>query len=299
MRNRAFLALAILAAGAVASAQKTFAVPHILEASGSILGVVFDCDGGQLTHSGHRQGATDDFQLLRTLHMRVGETPEVLQRTKNAMQGITGSKPYTGSIHRYVKGGMGGKFTFEAGPITEVGFPALDSAAKEAGFFDVFMEVQNVRNYVQIDNSPEEKERVKQQKMWLPSNFRVSIGDLPASRVSKVDSFTFKQAVGDYSERPVWTSSNGISMIIPAEDAAPYEEWLRKKMIHFELFTPNESSQMLTIEYQDDNEVPFFTLSVLVNIESVGFADIFGGTTATPGRDVRLSFRAVNNPGVK
>ncbi len=33
------------------------------------------------------------------------------------------------------------------------------------------------------------------QKMFLPSNFRFEIGSLPCQGVSKIDAFTFKQAV--------------------------------------------------------------------------------------------------------
>jgi hypothetical protein len=78
--------------------------------------------------------------------------------------------------------------------ITSVTVPKLDGASKDAAYFDIEFEAEQVR----WSKGGGEDIRGKigpKQKAWLCSNFRVEIGGLPCSRVATVDSFTWKCSV--------------------------------------------------------------------------------------------------------
>lgn len=78
--------------------------------------------------------------------------------------------------------------------ITSVTVPKLDGSSKDAAYFDVEFESEQVR----WSKGGGEDIRGKigpKQKAWLCSNFRVEIGALPCSRVATVDAFTWKCSV--------------------------------------------------------------------------------------------------------
>jgi hypothetical protein len=78
--------------------------------------------------------------------------------------------------------------------ITSVTVPKLDGASKDAAYFDIEFEAEQVR----WSKGGGEDIRGKigpKQKAWLCSNFRIEIGALPCSRVATVDSFTWKCSV--------------------------------------------------------------------------------------------------------
>jgi len=78
--------------------------------------------------------------------------------------------------------------------ITSVTVPKLDGSSKDAAYFDVEFESEQVR----WSKGGGEDIRGKigpKQKAWLCSNFRVEIGSLPCSRIATVDSFTWKCSV--------------------------------------------------------------------------------------------------------
>jgi hypothetical protein len=81
--------------------------------------------------------------------------------------------------------------------ITEVGFPALDGASKEPAFLTIVFSPERTTYKTASGKYPPSSGK---QKQWLCSNFRLKLGDLPCSRVSKIDAFTIKQSV---TESPV------------------------------------------------------------------------------------------------
>ena len=78
--------------------------------------------------------------------------------------------------------------------ITSVTCPKLDGSSKDAAYFDVEFEAEQVRWSKGAGDDIRGKIGPKQ-KAWLCSNFRVEIGSLPCSRVATVDSFTWKCSV--------------------------------------------------------------------------------------------------------
>ncbi len=78
--------------------------------------------------------------------------------------------------------------------ITSVTVPKLDGGSKDAAYFDIEFDAEQVR----WEKGGGEDIRGKigpKQKAWLCSNFRVEIGGLPCDRVATVDTFTWKCSV--------------------------------------------------------------------------------------------------------
>ena len=78
--------------------------------------------------------------------------------------------------------------------ITSVTVPKLDGSSKDAAYFDVEFEAEQVR-WSKGDQSDIRGKIGPKQKAWLCSNFRIEIGALPCSRIATVDSFTWKCSV--------------------------------------------------------------------------------------------------------
>jgi hypothetical protein len=78
--------------------------------------------------------------------------------------------------------------------ITSVTVPKLDGSSKDAAYFDIEFEAEQVR----WSKGGGEDIRGKigpKQKGWLCSNFRFELGALPCNRVATIDSFTWKCSV--------------------------------------------------------------------------------------------------------
>jgi hypothetical protein len=84
--------------------------------------------------------------------------------------------------------------TFSRALITEVTVPKLDGSSKDAAYFDIGFEAEEVR-WAKGGGEDIRGKIGPKQKAWLCSNFRVEIGGLPCERVATVDSFTWKCSV--------------------------------------------------------------------------------------------------------
>ena len=87
--------------------------------------------------------------------------------------------------------------------ITEVGFPALDAASKDAAKMTIKIRPEWTRINVRPGGSVSGMINTKAQKKWLPANFRLQIAGLDCTRVNKIEAITVKQKV---VENPVGTS---------------------------------------------------------------------------------------------
>jgi hypothetical protein len=83
---------------------------------------------------------------------------------------------------------------FKRALITEVTVPKLDGSSKDAAYFDIGFEAEEVR-WLKGGGEDIRGKIGPKQKQWLCSNFKVEIGGLPCTRVATVDSFTWKCAV--------------------------------------------------------------------------------------------------------
>ena len=271
---------------AVAAAAQSHAVPYVMYGDGSFFDVGYDVEGLQATtvkgkpyvpKGCVKSTASQNTQSLRMMCSEIDGTPKT---------------PTRFSIHRaeHGKGGIAGagrvSFTYQG--LTAVYMPELDVAATQAAFFELEFLASDVTFDGLEATSPAEKDAIKAQKMWLPSNFRVSLGDMPTARINKVESFTIKQGIADLDGdgRLDFVIPEAITFTLPVEDSGPYQDWFKATS------SGQETLKTLMIEYDDNDNLPVVTMIVPVSIESIGFADLFLGTTATPGRDVQVQCRA-------
>jgi hypothetical protein len=84
--------------------------------------------------------------------------------------------------------------TFQNALITSLTVPKLDGGSKDAAYFDVEFEAEQVR-WAKGGGEDIRGKVGPKQKAWLCSNFRVEMGGLPCNRIASVDSFTWKCAV--------------------------------------------------------------------------------------------------------
>ncbi len=154
--------------------------------------------------------------------------------------------------------------------ITSVTVPKLDGASKDAAYFDVEFEAEQVR----WSKGGQEDIRGKigpKQKAWLCSNFRVEIGGLPCSRVATVDSFTWKCSVSadqigifrEPTKHPAKVTVPEIKLTISSADHDAWAQAAKKWFIdghHLEsdemhgrivFLDPNMSDELGEVELQN------------------------------------------------
>jgi hypothetical protein len=84
--------------------------------------------------------------------------------------------------------------TFMNALITSVTVPKCDGSSKDAAYFDLEWEAEQVR-WAKAGGEDIRGKIGPIQKAWLCSNFEFTMGSLPCKRVATVDSFTWKCAV--------------------------------------------------------------------------------------------------------
>ncbi|MCH7653519.1 MAG: hypothetical protein IIB14_07585 [Chloroflexi bacterium] len=115
--------------------------------------------------------------------------------------------------------------------ISEVKFPSLDAGSRDPAFLTVKLEPGRI-NY-QSSAGDLTLDSTSRSNKWLASNFRVEIGDLPTSKVSKIDSFTWKQrivsdevgAFRDATPKSTNIEVPNITLTISMADLQPWLEW--------------------------------------------------------------------------
>jgi phage tail-like protein len=90
-----------------------------------------------------------------------------------------------------------GRLNFFEALITEVGFPALDAASKDAAKMTVKIAPETTRTVAKVGNDVQAPVGKGEQKKWLPSNFRLKIDNLEKAcpKVNKIEALTIKQKV--------------------------------------------------------------------------------------------------------
>jgi hypothetical protein len=115
--------------------------------------------------------------------------------------------------------------------IEEITIPSMNASSRQPAFFTIKFKPEEI-TYAKGNNAIQNVVSVRQ-KTWLCSNFRLRIGDLPCSRVSKVDSFTIRQSVSAQalgnvhdggSDRTTVEFPN-LKVTFSAVDLDPWHDW--------------------------------------------------------------------------
>jgi phage tail-like protein len=167
------------------------------------------------------------------------------------------------------------RLTFTNGLITEIGFPALDAASKDAAKMTIKFKPEITRQ-TQRTGGPsivgqfENKQAV--QKKWLPANFKLRIDGLDkgCSRVNKIEAITVKQkvsehAVGemrDYEQEPMHLEIPNLVITFPESHGDEFYKWHEDFVIKgnngdeaekggtLEYLTPNLKEVLFTLTFQ-------------------------------------------------
>jgi hypothetical protein len=156
-----------------------------------------------------------------------------------------------------------GYLDFRDALITEFGMPGLDGSSKEAAFFTMTVRPQETTrrkgDRVKLQGD------VKKQKL-LRSNFRVTVGSLPTTRVKAVDAMSFTMRVQERRDQrfaqiiPTIVELPDLMMTIAGADLAPWEDWFTDFVINgnndsaaevsgaIEYLAPNGKDVLATLE---------------------------------------------------
>jgi hypothetical protein len=120
---------------------------------------------------------------------------------------------------------------FESALITEVSFPALDGASKDAAYMTVKLQPEYTNRAKGSGAALGAKTTTA--KKWLCSNFRLTLGDLDCSRVTKIDSLTIKRQMQDddvggargYARVPGNLEVSDLVVTLPEAYAQDFADW--------------------------------------------------------------------------
>jgi phage tail-like protein len=128
--------------------------------------------------------------------------------------------------------------TFSGALITEVGFPALDGAAKEPAYLTVKFAVESMKLEKASGKYPAEREAQaewQKQRMWLPSNFTFKLDKFGSRELpnAKVDAFTVKQniivcptgGILEPTKEPGRIEFPNLSVTVMERDADVWRKW--------------------------------------------------------------------------
>lgn len=185
------------------------------------------------------------------------------------------TNPRTGALAYGRRNGAIIACDFRNALITEIGMPALDAASKDAAKMTIKLspEASRFRRASSMASPP----NAKTQKQWLPANFRLSLGDLPCSRVNKIESLTVKQSVivddtGTQREPirvPGKIEFPNLTVHLPEADAGPWLAWFEDFVIKGNNDDSKQKNGQLTYLATDGS--PLFVLD-FTGAGIVGFA---------------------------
>lgn len=142
---------------------------------------------------------------------------------------------------------------FVDGVITAVTFPTLDGSSKEPAYMTVKIDPEEI-HYKPGDGSLIAGEADRTAKNWLVSNFRFELGDLPCSRVARIDSFTWKQTLveeqavrsPDVGGRSTRLEVPNLKVTVSMADVAAWQDWHRNFVIEGKCSDADELTGAIT-----------------------------------------------------
>ena len=147
------------------------------------------------------------------------------QWIKDSMDGkaVRISGGVRGSIHQKFR------LNFTNALITEIGFPALDAASKDAAKMTIKFSPESSRRAEDTGAPPQ----MPFTWPWLASRFILEIDGLDCSRVSKIDAFVVKQTLAetsvgtlrDYQKEPAKIEFPNISITLPESASGSFQDW--------------------------------------------------------------------------
>lgn len=121
------------------------------------------------------------------------------------------------------------RLEFNNALMTEVAFPALDAASKDAAKMTIKISPEATRMKTGAAGGTVLRTKDSAiQKKWLPANFRLKIDRLDCSRVNKIEAIIIKQKVGRgtaYLMGSPNPETSPMVITLPEAQAKPFYEW--------------------------------------------------------------------------
>lgn len=219
---------------------------YILELEGKVVGTVSSVEGGYaVADVVTEQLGPDHIQrkhignvkyedITVTMNIGSGMSIELLQWVKDMIERKATRKngAVVAADFNYKELS---RLSFTNAIITEVTFPALDAASKDAAKMTLKFKPEYTRYLFGTGARIDTKAITVKQKQWLPANFRLKIDglDQATSRVNKIDSITIKQKViensvgemRDYEKEPVALEMPNLVISIPEVLGQEFFKW--------------------------------------------------------------------------
>jgi phage tail-like protein len=141
---------------------------------------------------------------------------------------------------------------FRQALLTETTVPALDAASKDAGYFRLKLSPEIVT--VRKGSGKLSANSAKQSHLFMPRNFRLQIDGLDCTKVSRIDSFTVKQAVAiddvgearSYMKEPGRIDFPNLRITLAEVSAQSWRDWMEKFVIDGNSGPESEKNGVLT-----------------------------------------------------
>jgi hypothetical protein len=197
------------------------------------------------------------FDLLPPVYDWISNTWSKTQPLKNGAVVLTDYQFQTVRTHE-----------FTHALITETTIPACDGSSKEPGYLTIKF-APEITRVKKGDGDQIQNPVSKKQKIFIPSNFRLSIQGLEdaCNKVSKVDAFTIKQTPApdapgnDREKEPGKLEFPNLKITLPEADSGPFADWFNSFVLlgnatddqerngTLELLAPNLKDVLATIKF--------------------------------------------------
>ncbi len=151
--------------------------------------------------------------------------------------------------------------------ITETTIPAMDASSKDPAFMTIKWAPEYTRT--KASSGKVTAPIATQQKMWLPSNFKLQIDGLDCTKVNKIDAFTVKQSivannVGDTRDallEPGTVEFPDLAITFAASSSETWQKWFDDFVIQgnngqesekngtLTFLSPNLQSELGTVKF--------------------------------------------------
>jgi hypothetical protein len=138
--------------------------------------------------------------------------------------------------------------------ITETTIPAMDGTSKEPAYLTLKTGCESMRE-VQASNIDTGKYGKNEQKVFLPSNFKLEIDGLDCTRVKKIDAFTVKRLITsdstgqarDSQKQPDKIDFPDLKITLAGAGAASWKQWFDDFVVKGNSSQAKEKSGTLTL----------------------------------------------------
>ena len=269
----AFCACVLFALAPIFAAADTFSYPHVLEKDGVIIGIAWNPTGGQ-------PAALTGRPVGQPAAAGLGAHVQRLSLYGNAEMFSLVTSAFQGEFRRgdYEISYIGKDTTAEMYKIALEGqgleLPACDVDSKEPQLATLYARHLQVPVKAGISGTTQRARQLsKKEKLWLPANFRLRVGEINTQRTLTVDKVKLMvRPLGDVDGdgKPDFTvDSSDIVFTLPTADAAPFQKLFESTLAGTDIVVP------VTIEYLDDEGVPLITVAENVVVVSVGPSGIY------------------------